>query len=66
VTDHTAWVGPQIDGHQCRVFAEHGKRLDGVLSPIGFAAAWAKDRKRYPLGPRARKRRSQPSIVPDI
>jgi hypothetical protein len=37
-----------------------------MLSRIGFAISWAKDRKRYPLGSAARERPGQSSIVLDI
>ena len=55
VADQTVRVRPYIGGHQGRVLAEQGKGLNDMLSLIGFAAAWAKNGKRYPLGPDARK-----------
>jgi hypothetical protein len=66
VADDTPWVRPHIGGHQCRVLAEQEKGFDNLLSLIGFAAAGAKDRKRYPLGSGARERCGQSSIVLDI
>jgi hypothetical protein len=55
VADQAVRVRPHIGGHQSRVPAEQRKGLNDVLSPIGFAAGWAKNRKRYPLGPAARE-----------